>query len=369
MSLVIYGLNILISLILTYFFSNEKNVKKKIIWGCTIVVLLSLFASVREGIGTDYFSHQEIFDNLSNGVVVTKHSEIGYLLLNGLIVLIGGNYHWVLFFVTTISVTCILFTFDHFKEDISITFAMFVYLLMFYQMSFNLIRQMLAISIALTAIVFINKNKFFSAFIIVLSSFFHITTLILLPIILFPSFFYESKYDNKRLFMYILLLIIIFTYPLFLIPFLDWIQSKVPQLEYFINYLEVNYQSIGLGVLRYPLLLIFPCVFFYNKMPNYIKICFNTMILGFILWLTSYVTVREFYRISYNLFYISPLLLGYVWKNLSSLNQNISCLISKVKYKEYIFKIYIVILLLFFWYYDFFYLQAHETIPYLTIFH
>lgn len=73
--------------------------------------------------------------------------------------------------------------------------------------------------------------------------------------------------------------------------------------------------------------------------------------MGFVLWLTSYVSESTIYRISYNLLIALPILHGYFFK----------------KYirntKTYIM-IAVIFVMVLFWYYDGAVLNTGETVPY-----
>ena len=371
-SLIFYLLIILITTVLSFLFEKISNRKLKTLICLAIILIPSFFAAIRVNIGTDFAIHETVFNDVLNNLPVEKRAEFGYVFLNKLVVFMHGNYHILLFLVSLVSFTFIFSTFYLMKEDISISFAMLSYMLLYYQMSFNYIRQLLAASIGIFACILYLKNKKYTIPIILclIAASFHITALIYLPILLLFSYFASDKYKKSRSVSFIILTLLVFVYPIILMPVLNWFQNIIPPLRYFINYLAVEYKTIGFGLFRYLLLFIFPGFCFYNKFKENFKWIFNVMIIGFILWLTSYVTKMEFYRISHMYLLFIPLMNGYFWKNMISFSKNIPFIALNswiYKYRSFLIKSALIILLFFFWYYDFFYLGAHETVPYQSI--
>lgn len=371
-SLFLYLLIILITTTLCYFFEKTANKRLQILLCVAIICIPSIFAAIRVNIGTDYAIHETVFNDVLNNSAVEKRAELGYVLLNQLVVFIHGNYHTLLFFVSTLSFLFIFLTFYLMKEDISISFAMLAYMLLYYQMSFNYIRQLLAAAIGVFACVLYLKKKNFKIPIILcfIAASFHITALIYIPVLLLFSYMSSDKYKKSRTIFLISLAILVFIYPIILMPILNWLQNIIPPLRYFINYLAVEYKSIGFGFFRYPLLFIFPGLFFYNQFKVKFKWIFNVMLIGFILWLTSYVTKMEFYRLAHMYLMFIPLMYGYYWKNIITFSKSIPLITINnwvYKHKILLIKSTFIILLFFFWYYDFFYLGAHETVPYQSI--
>ncbi len=372
-SLVVYLTIISITVFFTIV-ALKSNEKKKIYFFNVLSVLFpSVFAALRYNIGTDYQIHQQVFEEISQGIPISKRAEIGYVLLNKVVAIVGGPYNVLLFLVALISIGCIYYTLYFFKNEICVPVAMLAYMLLYYQMSFNFIRQMLATSVALLAtVVFLQKKKALSIIICCIAASFHITALIYIPVLLLYDFFSEQRYQHLRNWVYIALTLLVFLYPFILMPVLEQVQEWIPSLRYFINYLAVEYKPLGFGMFRYILLFIVPGVLFYKTMVKTMRFYYNVSLLGFIMWLTSYVTQREFYRISYTYLIMIIILIGYFWKNSENVLQELNIKKSFTqtaiyKHRELIFKMLLLALMIFFWYYDYFYLKSHETVPYISI--
>ncbi len=372
-SLIIYAAIILGTVFLTYLAFHSKKKNMTYVFSTAAILFPSIFAALRYNIGTDYQIHQQVFNEIAQGVPISKRAEIGYVFLNKAVILLGGNYNCLLFLVSVISISCIFYTIYYFRNTINTSIAMLAYMLLYYQMSYNFIRQLLAASIAVLAMVlFMQNRRILPVVICCIAATFHITALIYIPVILLYTFFTEDKYKVPRLFVFAVLTVLVFAYPILLMPLLEQIQEWIPQLRYFINYLAVEYKALGIGLFRYILLFIVPGFLFYGKMEKKVRFCFNTAVLGFIMWLTSYVTKMEFYRISYNYLLLLVVLIGYFWEHADVVLDAVKVpkAISRLPFYEYrglALKVGLLFLLFFFWYYDYFHLGAHETVPYMSI--
>lgn len=329
-----------------------KEVKK--IFKVLTIIVPSFFSGIRYGIGTDYVIYKNVFNEILNQVAITKRTEIGYELLNKIVIFFTSNFQVLLFVIAVITIGCVYSTLYRKKDKISVPFGMFAFMLMFYQMTFNLSRQMLAAAIVMYATRFLEKDnkKMYLVFIIIATSI-HTSAIIGLPLIFLYNFLTEEKYRKKRLCFYFIVLAAVCGYSIILTP----IFNAIPSLKYYSQYISYSYQGIGIGILRYILLGIAPGIYLYKRMKDDkpIMMMHAITILGFILWMNSYVSDYIAYRISYNFLLNIVFMLGYYWKNMKNK-------------KEILINLLLLSIIIFFWYYDFFYLGAHETVPYTTIF-
>ncbi|MFU1898416.1 EpsG family protein [Escherichia coli] len=146
--------------------------------------LLFFISSVRVGIGTDYYSYENIFNLIEQGAQVG--TEPIFYLIN----LISSKFDFG--FRGVIVITSFLFLYPIFKcIDNRITiWVVFYFLMSFYLYSFNTIRQGIAISISCFSIykLLIDGNKVKYIFIVFLASLFHSTALIGLLVLFFRKF-------------------------------------------------------------------------------------------------------------------------------------------------------------------------------------
>jgi len=137
-----------IALITSLFSELSVKVKNKWIRGfCLLLTLFipSFFAGVRYGIGTDYFAYERIFNNLKCGYEV--RTEFGYNLINYLIAKLGGNIQHVFFVVSLLTILFMYLSLYEYKDKISVGLGIFVFMLLYYQSSYNVVRQFLAVSV------------------------------------------------------------------------------------------------------------------------------------------------------------------------------------------------------------------------------
>ena len=345
--------------VVTAFFAQVsvlKNLSKEVkkIFKILTVVVPSFFSGIRYGIGTDYIIYKNVFNEILNKVTITKRSEIGYVLLNKIIIFFTSDFQALLFIIALLTIGCVYSTLYRKKEKISVPFGMFAFMLMYYQMTFNLSRQMLSAAIIMYAIKFLeeNKKKKYLIYTIIATSI-HTSGIIGLPLVFLYKFLTEEKYRKKRLIFYFVCLVAVCGYSKILTP----IFSSIPALKYYLQYVSFSYEGIGIGILRYILLGIVPGIYLYKRMKDDkpIMMMYAITILGFILWTNSYVSDYIAYRISYIFLLNIVCVLGYYWK------------VMKNK-KEIFINLFLLSIIIFFWYYDFFYLGSHETVPYTTIF-
>lgn len=330
----------------------DKNIRK--IFAIFTVLVPAFFAGIRYGIGTDYIIYEGVFNEVVNNITITKRSEFGYVILNEIIAFFSSNFQILLFVIAVITIGCIYATLYRKKEKINIAFAMFCFMLLFYQMSFNLMRQLLAASILMFATKYLEKNeklKYIVMNIIAISI--HSVAIIGLPLTFLYKFLTDEKYSKLRYIFYAIMFAIVVGYSFILTP----IFSKIPSLFYYMKYITFSYQGIGIGIFRYIILIFIPAFFLKKELKAHddIKLFFAISTIGFILWMNSYFSDYIAYRISYTYLINISLILGFYWKNLKCKNQ-------------LPVKILVLVTVVFFWYYDFFYLGVHGTVPYISIF-
>lgn len=180
---------VVLYLIILYFYSLSFFFKKNKLFVSIIFVILIIFSGLRYYIGTDYPMYMSIFNYIKNDIYNFEviRMEKGYYYLVKIISLIGGTQQLVFLICAIITnytiykVIC--------RDSVAPLLSTMIYFLVgaYYSASFNLVRQVLAISFFLFSISELkrNNNKKFIIF-ICLGSLFHKSCLILLPIIFFP---------------------------------------------------------------------------------------------------------------------------------------------------------------------------------------
>lgn len=351
-SIIIYILITLFTVVLSVFSISEKYDKKvRYIFLFITILIPSIFSGIRYGIGTDYVIYQKVFKQVLNASKITKKSEMGYIILNKIVAFFTPNFQVLLFIIALMTIGFVFCTIYRKKDKINVPFAVFGYMMLFYQMSFNISRQLLAAAILMFATKYLEKNDKKKYFIFnVLAISIHSVAIIGLPLTFLFDFLTEEKYNKKRTIFYFLMLCIVICNSFILLP----IFKLVPSLYYYKKYISFSFQGLGIGIFRYIVLLLLPQFFIKKTMDKDINLYYAISILGFILWMNSYFSDYIAYRISYTFLINLPIVLGYYWKKLKFKNQ-------------LIIRVMLLITIMFFWYYDFFFLGAHGTVPYLSV--
>lgn len=165
----------LIIWILLLFFSARDG-SRILLWGS--IVILSLIAGARAvHIGTDTQVYHGIFSLMEGGVELS-YLEPGWLLLNKLVIATGLSYNWLLWIVSFATLGCLGWAAT--RESPNPNFSLFVYYGMYaYLNSFNIMRQLLAVSIVLIGFHFLRDRKFLACGLtILLAATFHKSALI-----------------------------------------------------------------------------------------------------------------------------------------------------------------------------------------------
>lgn len=164
--------------------------------------------------------------------------EIGYKILMSLSYKIFGN-HFYLFFALCSALTIIpIYCFIKKKSKYPCESLFYFVTLGFYVMTFNMVRQAIAIALALWALKFLFDRKCLKYIAtIIIASLFHMTALIMIPI----YWIARIKFSTKKLI--ILMIILAFAGTLFN-PIFNYITSIIPQYNMYSNYSGTD---VGIG--------------------------------------------------------------------------------------------------------------------------
>ncbi len=168
----------LVSAVLIESFGDKKTSTIFLIFNVFILLLIS---ANREGIGTDFFTYRDMY----NDVVLNKeyNAEWGYVYLNYLSSLIGG-FKVVLFITTAINLGAIIYILKKLNLNVSMGFLTY-FSLFFLNHNFNTVRHGLMCTLTWIAFYFYyNSKKIKSLTYIVLASFFHNLSLFFMPFLL-----------------------------------------------------------------------------------------------------------------------------------------------------------------------------------------
>lgn len=254
---------IVISTSVTVFISEFLGYSKtqktsKFIFGLAIIIPV-IIAGYRFGVGTDYFSYEKIYYNLTNNylnvfeLISNYRYEPGWILLNVFVKYVFNDVKYV-FIVSALLTWSIFFKAIYNQRNyISTSIAVLILLCTLFNISLNTVRQTLALSIIFLSITpLLNRSLFRFIIYVLLASCFHYTSLIFLPV----YWIVNSKGQKIGLLKKSVAPLI---FVLFIV-FIDPILSLVSSFDLFSAYASYDVEgenfSFGALILRLPVILI-----------------------------------------------------------------------------------------------------------------
>lgn len=337
-------------------FSVKKLPKLvKFFFAVLTIFLPSIFAGLRYGIGTDFFSYRESFYRITifNENINTEYL---YLLINKVIGYLNLDFNCVLFICSFVTTLFIYLTLRDYKSVLNVGLGIFIYMLLYYQVSFNAIRQIMALSVLLFSVRYIFRRKFFHFLVMVIIAMgFHKTAFIYIPLYFLYWLYGSNKYRVLKLLSYTSLVIIMMNFSSILYPIL----SKYDAFSYYAeSYLKSNIDfNLGIGIFFRTLPFVIPCLLLwrYFKKDNRFILLFNIFIIGSISLLTAYGAENFTERISYYFLSTLIIIIPYIYR-------------ISFQIKKHYLGIIVLLSIIMLWWWDFIYLGRHETIPYTWIF-
>ena len=181
---------------------KKVNLKKLPKWVFYSAILIPVTISgLRFGIGTDYSAYVNMYYNITSYPSITSaisetRYEPGWIILNYIVKYIFDDVVYV-FIVAALFTWIFSFKAIHDnKKHISLGIAVLILLCTMYNVSFNIVRQILAVSIIMLSIKPMLDTKVWKYILIVLfASTFHFTSLLFLP----AYWVVNSKTENRGL--------------------------------------------------------------------------------------------------------------------------------------------------------------------------
>lgn len=216
--------------------------------------LLLIIAGFRDvSVGTDTVGYEEMFLRLKRGATVPQ--EVGWESLNKIILYFGGHFKDLLFISSLLTLAPAFYVFLKYSNNPMLS-AFLYYAFYIYIQSFNITRQILAVSIILCAYVCLVKSKKLLFLILVLlASTFHTTALLCLPL-----FFVDKIPDKVPMYIIIMGLTVVFGWVLS-----DYVINQAAIILGYGHYLLGVDLSGGVGVYLITLNFFFLFVLFTAK--------------------------------------------------------------------------------------------------------
>ena len=406
--MVAYLIIIAISTALVYlsFKVEEKTDNKLLIFVSKAVAILfpAIIAGIRYDVGTDYKGvYEPLFEEILSGKQEfrLRSIEVGYILLNKLVIWLGGNFNFLMFLTSLITIVPIYLGLQHYKDKINTTFAFFLFMLLFYQKSFNLVRQMMSVAIVFFGFIYLDfkeddkkqedekykqkyeekckkRNQDISKYkprykysqeykkymaiqylkyfvCVVTAGLFQRTSLVMLIIPFVREMYANPRYKGLSIASYAVLLVIILNFEL-----IGNLMAKNEDLYYYSLYFK-DKPSSGISIAYFIRIIPVIIPFFFVKKKiiedKQMNLLYSMTVIGCILLLLGYLTSTYGERLAYYFSIFQIVMFPYY----------ISCL----KKNKILYKISIVLIILFntfIWFYDYVYMKRDETIPYKTVF-
>ncbi len=267
--MIIYFVLFVIVYFLGIVWEKNRNRKYAFIFPSAIAIIVSLFAGFRnETVGTDVVVYAkpviEIIKTYGvESLLQNNNVEFLYIAVAYLVNMLHGNLGMLLFFSQLIPISCYLLFIN--KENINASTAVLAYVTMFLGNSFNIMRQAIAMGIAIFSYTYI-KNRNFKKFILVIfiATNFHRTALIFLPL----YFIYGLKNRNKDYVVkFLIIFILIFGIVFFKDIFMMALDVGILPSKYNIFITEFYNQTFDIQVraLTYKIILFLLCYYFLTR--------------------------------------------------------------------------------------------------------
>lgn len=350
----LYFLLILISSFITWIAIESKHRIIKIPLSILAVLIPSFFFGFRDQIGSDFQNYVNHFYDIQLGY--ETRLEWGYEAINRLVAELGFTEHALFFVVGIIMFIFLHLTFERYKHLLNPGLAMFTFMSFFYQMSFNIVRQVMTITVILYSIKFIEERKLIKfIFIILLASSFHTSALLFLPVYFVNDLLEKTNKKISQILIYIVVILGVILLDYIAAPLFSNLES-FEQYSRYLNDVDSTNEGLGFVLRTIPFLIL--GIYLYkdgNKYYRNYSLYFSIFVMGFLLGFSRFVGAPFLSRITLNYDVIIVLLLPIFIKILN-------------KRGEYWLSWLTISYVFIHWWYIYIYIGSHGTFPYQWIF-
>jgi len=254
--------------------SNDGKLKWNIYYFLSFA-LITIFLGTRDGVGVDFFSYKDGFENGSQLFEFGESTELGQIWITDILHFLNLDYHS--FFIVTSFIT-VLLLFNSFKNFYYLLpTGIFIFFVGgMYNFDINGIRQGIAMMAFFNALRFINweggKKKilediFWFSFYIVLGALFHYSIFIFIPFIFILNKKFLSIFNSRNLIV-IVFLGFFFNSVSYLEVFANTFADIFPKYEYYTDLdLMTEVGGFHLGAIFILIANLIPLIY-YNKIKN-----------------------------------------------------------------------------------------------------
>lgn len=281
---------------------------------------------------------------------ITSDFEFGFTLYIYLISKVFNSTFWVLFFIELLITLPIYFSIKKFVGEKYLWLSFVVYCLLFYNLSFNMIRQCIAMGFVMLAISNLNSNKKIIAIVyILIGMLFHLSSIVGLGIVVIYLLINSNKVSLSskiKTFFLIFIGILLLVFSNFFVDLLNLIG-----LGKYSGYIDGNVHLMINQIIAYSPILFFSILLFKNnsnKKYAFLFVCFI-----YALILLQFTSVNSFGgRIAYYFLYLLLFFIPYL-----------NGIIKNRNYKL-LFNIIIIAYCCFYWWFFYAYGGIGETVPF-----
>lgn len=288
---------------------NARLKKNRNIYFILSVLLPSLFAAMRGETGSDSLMYRIAYEQGS--IHRWVDFEIGYNFLMKIMRMLKLPYQALFFVVAMIIMTFVIFSIYKKREVIDVKISTFIFMVGLYLFSFNGMRQSLAISICILAIIFLSEGKLIrSIFLILLASTFHLSALICLGVIVF-KYALSSKYYKQILVIIVLVVFYFITHRKLLGEIILWVTGSSYYAGYVIRDATIEANIFMYFIKALPVLLIGFLDIRYYKLQKDMYQVYAVVVVGYIIGAMGTMTDTQVGRLGDYFEYLNIILMGF----------------------------------------------------------
>lgn len=317
----------------------------------------SFFYAVRLYVGTDYYNYVINFLRIKSGYHIRM--EIGYVLLNKLCAGLNFKAEMMFFIISLIFFVIIRCSLADNMDLLSPGLGMFVFMLFYYQISFNAVRQMVAMSILLYSFRYIVRERFIKFVLcITAAATFHLSSLIFIPAYIICKFINQDKSLKKSFFKLSIIIVIFIVNCNYIIS----LASDVLRMNDYSKYLIADnslQNDLGFFIRSLPFISVGLYLYtasVFDDSETKIRLAFILYIVSVILQFSIFTGGRYINRLAWNYEIILVLLIPFFYRKLSY-------------ERNTILRILLLCYVLLHWWFVFIYSESHQTVPYKWIYH
>lgn len=369
----IYILFFLISFFLIYISKKYERMKPvSIFLEIFSITLLSFLAAIRDvSIGTDVNTYVkpifDLFTKYGNATfeVLSYYNiynvEFGYKVFNYIISIFTNNFCVLQFFIQFF---ILMFSFLGIKKMYpkNYVLAYIIFILIAYNRSLNIVRQLMAIALCIYALSYLFKEKYMKFFfIVIIASFFHSSALIFLAVYIIYQLLLKKNMNQWFLtigiFSFGVILFIFFEPLINIFINLHLLSSKYTYYltNYVSNSLDFSLMEIAIDVFLIFLYLIFSKVYISKDKKS--KLYFVLLVIDLVCLIISS-RYNSAYRIA--MYFNIPTLVYFL--------SNFKLILKEKNNKNFIANLVGVVIAFTFWYWLYVVGNSGNTVPFVSVF-